>query len=126
MERFRAEEDDATKGLVGANTSRYAKRETMHQTTPPDDEVTCEALHLALSAIHLDIAWHTGVISVEAAMESLHREIVETVSRCTWSNQIVGPRVSRRSPLPATATRPKTLCRQKTDISLSRLMFGDD
>ncbi len=52
----------------------------------PDDEVTCEALHLALSAIHLDIAWHAGVISAEAAMESLHQEIVETVSRCTRTN----------------------------------------
>lgn len=45
-------------------------------------DVTCEALHLALSALHIDIAWHAGVLSAEAAMDGLHREITRTVHRC--------------------------------------------
>jgi hypothetical protein len=81
MEGFRTEEHGVTKDLAGANTSRSVKSRTTRHAADPDDQVACEALHLALSVIHLDIAWHTGVIGVEAAMESLHREIVETVSR---------------------------------------------
>ncbi|HEV3312319.1 MAG TPA: hypothetical protein VG815_17550 [Chloroflexota bacterium] len=38
-------------------------------------EVTCEALHLALSAVHIDLAWHAGVVSAEASMEALHRAV---------------------------------------------------
>jgi hypothetical protein len=37
--------------------------------------VTCEALHLALSAVHIDQAWHAGVVSAEASMEALHRAV---------------------------------------------------
>jgi hypothetical protein len=49
------------------------------QEADPEEDLICEALHLALSAIHLDIACHSGVISAEAAMERLHEEIVKTV-----------------------------------------------
>jgi hypothetical protein len=107
MERFRTEEDGATEGIVGANTSRSAKRQITHQKADPDDEMTCEALHLALSAIHLDIAWHAGVMTVDAAMESLHKEIVETVGRYARSNRTIGPEISNRSSMPAAAMRSK-------------------
>ena len=88
--------------------------------------MTCEALHLALSVIHLDIAWHTGVIGVEAAMESLHNEIVEAVSRYTRSHRTIAPETSSRSPMPAAAMRRETFCGQNTDFSLSRLLFGGE
>lgn len=44
-------------------------------------DITREALHLALSALQIDLAWHAGVTSAEAAMECLHHEIGETVRR---------------------------------------------
>ena len=126
MERFRTEEDDATKGLVAASTSSQLCNETTttrssttRQQADSDDEVMCEAMHLALAAIHLDIAWHTGVIRVEAAMERLHHEIVETVSRCIWSDRTIGPEESSRSPMPAAAVRRKTFCGSGNECSLS-------
>ena len=36
-------------------------------------DVTCETLKLALSVIRLNIAWHAGLISAQAAMESVDR-----------------------------------------------------
>jgi hypothetical protein len=53
------------------------------QHDDPVARVTCEALELALSAIHLHVAWHTGVIGAEVAMERLDREIGRTISRST-------------------------------------------
>jgi hypothetical protein len=50
-------------------------------------DVTREALHLALSALHIDIAWHAGVVSADAAMEDLHREIAKTINRCNESTR---------------------------------------
>jgi hypothetical protein len=38
-------------------------------------EVTCKALHLALRAVHIDLAWHAGMVSAEASMEALHRAV---------------------------------------------------
>lgn len=43
--------------------------------------VTCQALRLALSAIRLHLAWHSGAMSAQAAMESLDREIAGRISR---------------------------------------------
>ena len=60
----------------------------MWRTDQHDDpvaDVTCEALEIALSAIHLDVAWHAGVMSAEAAMEDLNQKIVKTISRYTRS-----------------------------------------
>lgn len=57
-------------------------------------EVTCEALELALSVIHLEIAWHAGVISSEAAMESLYRQIGMTIGRFTRSPRTRSPEAS--------------------------------
>jgi hypothetical protein len=55
----------------------------------PDADLTCEALHLALNALHIDIAWHAGMMSAEAAMEDLHREIGKTINRCSESTRTV-------------------------------------
>ena len=126
MEHHRTEENDATEGLVGANTSRSAGGPTTRQIVDPDDETMCEAMHIALSAIHLDVAWHTGVITIEAAMESLHQEIVDAVSRCTWSNRTIGLEVSSRSSMPAAAMNRKTFCGSGNEYPLSRLLFGGD
>jgi hypothetical protein len=95
MEYFRTE-GDANESFGGTESSSWAndgitlmthlaRTPTVHQKAGPDEDIICEALHLTLSAVHLDIACHTGVISAEAAMESLHQEIAETVSRSTSS-----------------------------------------
>jgi hypothetical protein len=59
-------------------------------------DLTCETLKLALSVIQLDIAWHAGLISAEAAMESLNREIGMTIGRCTTSPRSRSPEASNR------------------------------
>ena len=46
------------------------------------DDVTCQALHLAMSALQIDLAWHAGAMSAEAAMKDLHHEVGKTVRRC--------------------------------------------
>jgi hypothetical protein len=55
----------------------------------PDTDLTSEALRLALNALHIDIAWHAGMMSAEAAMEGLHREIGKTINRCNESTRTV-------------------------------------
>ena len=55
-------------------TQRLAEQTTNSQNVLTGD-VTCEALHLALNALHIDRAWHAGVMSAEVAMEDLHRAI---------------------------------------------------
>jgi hypothetical protein len=40
-----------------------------------DSDVTCRALHVALCAVQLSMAWHSGVISGNAAMAALGHEI---------------------------------------------------
>jgi hypothetical protein len=70
-------------------TQRVARPTTSLQSVPAED-VTCEALHLVLRALHIDTAWHAGVMSAEAAMEGLHREIGKTINRCSESTR-TGP-----------------------------------
>ena len=53
---------------------RVAEQTANLQTVLAGD-VTCEALHLALNAIHIDMAWHAGVVNTDVAMEDLHRAI---------------------------------------------------
>jgi hypothetical protein len=72
-------------------TQRVAEQTTNLQTAPAGD-VTCEALHLALNALHIDMAWHANVISAEVAMEDLHRAI----GRATRSSSIGGGRDEAR------------------------------
>jgi len=43
---------------------------------PRDDaDLTCRALRVALCAVQLHIAWHSGTIGGDAAMATLEREI---------------------------------------------------
>jgi len=65
---------------------RLARPTTSLQAAAAGDVAT-EALLLALSAVHIDIAWHAGAMSAEAAMEDLHREIDKTITRCNESTQ---------------------------------------
>lgn len=64
---------------IHAGDAAGARPMTIAQSESAED-VTCEALHLALSALHIDIAWHAGVMNAEAAMERLHREIGKSIN----------------------------------------------
>jgi hypothetical protein len=54
-------------------------------------DVTRQALQLASSALQIDLAWHAGMVSAEAAMECLHNEIGETVRRRNASTRAGSP-----------------------------------
>jgi hypothetical protein len=95
MERLR-NKDDPTVGPSATDWSGWLKdvATSMTQGAPawrtdqhhdPVADVTCEALEIALTAIHLDVAWHAGVMSAEAAMEDLNQKIIKTISRYTRS-----------------------------------------
>jgi hypothetical protein len=107
MERSRTQRDETGNVAVTVNSGwmndvatsmsqRVVRPMTRLQAVSAGD-VTCEALHLALRALHIDIAWHAGVVSAEAAMEDLHREIAETINRCDESTR-TGSRDLGRSP----------------------------
>jgi hypothetical protein len=65
-------------GSSGAMTPSGTSLMTSIQAYSAGD-VTRQALHLALSALQIDVAWHAGTVSAETAMECLHHEIGETV-----------------------------------------------
>ena len=46
-----------------------------------DPDVTCRALQVALRAVQLYIAWHSGVMSGNVAMAALEQEINQASSR---------------------------------------------
>ena len=50
-------------------------------------DVTRQAVLLALSALRIDLAWHAGMVGADAAMECLHHEIRDTVSRSNESER---------------------------------------
>jgi hypothetical protein len=68
-------------------------------------DLTCQALHLALSALQIDIAWHAGMASAEEAMERLHHEVGETVKRHSESTRAGSPEPAGRLPSPETPMR---------------------
>jgi hypothetical protein len=68
------------------------------QKGSPAGDVTGEALHLALSAIHIDMAWHAGVISAEASMEALDREVGRATNRYNRSTRASAPEVVNPAP----------------------------
>ena len=95
MDRSRTKHDETQNVAVAVDsgwvsdastsmTQRVARPTTSRQAAPAGD-VTSEALHLALSALRIDMAWHAGVMSAEAAMEGLHRAIGRTINRCDKS-----------------------------------------
>jgi|HubBroStandDraft_4_1064222.scaffolds.fasta_scaffold109385_1 hypothetical protein len=42
-------------------------------------DLTCMALRVALCAVQIQIAWHSGVISASAAMVTLQQEMAEVL-----------------------------------------------
>ena len=70
MEHSRTQHDETRKGhndgrcrlddghVRGDDASGASLRRARRPVQP--DDVTCEALHLALSALQIDIAWHAG------------------------------------------------------------------
>lgn len=63
------------------NNHSDPRSEYMVSTTADDSDVTCRALLVALRAAQILIAWHSGVISADAAMAALEQEIHQTGSR---------------------------------------------
>jgi hypothetical protein len=90
---------------VSTSMAQRAGISGTRQQGPSAEDVTCEALHLALSAIHIDIAWHAGAISAEAAMKDLDREIGRTTSRYSPSTRARASEVAVRAPTGAIAIR---------------------
>jgi hypothetical protein len=101
MERSRTQGDEAERVAMtvgsaqrtGASTAMMqsgTRLMTGTQTFSAGD-VTHQALHLALSALQIDLAWHAGVVSAEAAMKCLHHEIGETVKRWGGSPRASSP-----------------------------------
>jgi hypothetical protein len=82
---------------VAAPLTQGEKAWPAGQYGDPGSDVTCEALSLALSAIQIYIAWHAGVMSAEAAMDGLDREIVKTTGRWTELTAAGSPGASNRS-----------------------------
>jgi hypothetical protein len=68
-------EDQWKMRLVSARITSDYRPEVSAPTSEQMTDVTCRALHLALSAVRLQMAWHAGVISGDAAMEALGREM---------------------------------------------------
>jgi hypothetical protein len=87
---------------------RLARPTTSLQVAAAGD-VASEALLLALSAVHIDIAWHAGAMSAEAAMEDLHREIDKTINRCNES-----PRTGSLEAVDRTQSRRTTMSHRTT------------
>ena len=67
--------------LGGMQTTPGPRPEHVAPLPMDDSDVTCRALHVALCAVQLHIAWHSGVISGNAAMAALEHEINETLPR---------------------------------------------
>ena len=52
----------------------------MAQTAPRlpcDQDITCQALELALVATHIRVAWHAGLMSADTAIRCLDRAVHE-------------------------------------------------
>ena len=85
-------------------------------------DVTREALHLALSALQIDLAWHAGTVSAEAAMECLHHEIGETVRRRNESTRSGSPDASRSPSVAWNAHGAKATLRLKERVQLDAVL----
>ena len=79
--------DSVWMNYKSTSVSRRVVKPTTSVQSVPSGDVTGEALLLALSVLHIDRAWHAGVMSAEAAIECLHREVGKTIGRCNESNR---------------------------------------
>ena len=76
---------DATSSDLGGGAKGRRRRSaasvgegtTALNCPPTSDQVICEALHLALVATHLRVAWHARAITAEGAMQLLDRAFRE-------------------------------------------------
>jgi hypothetical protein len=96
-------------GVSTLVTQRVGWTMTSQQALPAGD-VACEGLHLALIALHIDIAWHAGVISTETAMEGLHREIGRTINLCDQSARTGSLELADRPQSDSASMRHRTSC----------------
>ena len=68
-------------------TMRTEKTQTMREPRAENvalplinySDITCRALHVALCAVEIHIAWHSGVMSGEVAIAALEQEISQAV-----------------------------------------------
>jgi hypothetical protein len=63
----------------------------MRSASRDDSDVVYRALRVALRAIQLHIAWHSGVISSDAAMDALEQEIQfesRSASEAKWPERL--------------------------------------
>jgi hypothetical protein len=86
-------------------------------------DVTCEALQLALTALHIDMAWHAGVMSAEASMEALDREVGRTTSRYNLPTRANATEVVSRAPSHMTATARAAAFGGKTEYEPGSHVF---
>jgi hypothetical protein len=75
----------ADRTAIGKRLMERDRMGESHITTARDEQVTCDALRLALVATELRVAWHAGAISAERAMEMLDRASCEIHPRHTDS-----------------------------------------
>ena len=68
---MRTEKTQSIRGARGENIA----------LPPPTNysDVTCRALHVALCAVQIHIAWHSGVMSGDVAMAALEQEVSQAV-----------------------------------------------
>jgi hypothetical protein len=90
-------EQDATDEVAGMADSSWLNDVSSSMRAPAAD-VSCEALHLALSVVHIDRAWHAGAISAEASMQALHRAVGGAASRYNRSSRAIASGALSRPP----------------------------
>jgi hypothetical protein len=62
--------------LMGLGEDAVSWTETPESLSNRNSDITCRALHVALCAVQVHIAWHSGVISGEVAMAAIEQQIV--------------------------------------------------
>ncbi len=68
-------------------TIREARAENVVLASSNYSDITSRALHVALCAVEIHIAWHSGVMSGDVAMGALEQEISQAVfgsSSSSW------------------------------------------
>jgi hypothetical protein len=73
-----------------AQTTSEPRLERMPSYATGNSDVTCRALHVALCVVQLQIAWHSGVISGDAAMAALQQEIARPSVESLYGSGGVG------------------------------------
>ena len=76
---------DSASSEIGGGATRRRRRSSAsvgegtiaENCRPTTDQVICEALHLALVATHLRVAWHARAITAEGAMQLLDQAFRE-------------------------------------------------